>query len=178
MPPKMLSRNTLPHTSRLVLRRPQVSDLAPYTAYCTSEHARFVGGPFTPGSAFEKLAAMIGHWELRGFGRLVFCERATGRPMGHVGALQVNADDDVEMTWTLWAPDDQGQGYAHEAGRAYLDSARAAYGFSTLIARILPDNHRSLRLARKLGGTVLPGHPAPDWFPDARTYAFVLDGSD
>jgi ribosomal-protein-alanine N-acetyltransferase len=162
---------------RLVLRRPQATDLAPYTVYCTSDHARFVGGPFTAESAFEKLAAMIGHWDLRGFGRLVICERATMRPVGHVGAMQISANDPAEMTWTLWSPDDQGKGYAYEAARAYLDTARANYGFATLIARIAPDNLRSLRLARRLGGTIQETHPAPHWFPDARIYAFVLDES-
>ena len=54
-------------TARLILRRPVAGDLPAYEAYCSSDRTRFTGGPYTRKDAFEKLAAMIGHWEIRGF---------------------------------------------------------------------------------------------------------------
>ena len=112
-------------TARLILRRPVAGDLPAYEAYCTSDRTRFTGGPYTRQDAFEKLAAMIGHWEIRGFGRLILCDRFTARPIGHVGALQLDLNTPVEMTWTLWADADEGLGFAYEAARAYLDEVAA-----------------------------------------------------
>jgi len=161
-------------TDRLYLRLPCAADLPPYTAYCTSAHSALTGGPFTPAAAFDKLAAMIGHWELRGFGRLILCDATSQRPLGHVGALQLDSAQPVEMSWTLWSAEDQGQGYAHEAARAYLDSAKTAHGFDRLLARIKPENTRSLALAERLGAVLNPNLPAPPWFADAVSYEFQL----
>jgi len=161
-------------TERLLLRRPVAADLAAYTAYCTSEHSSMTGGPFTPAAAFDKLAAMIGHWDLRGFGRLVFCDTATQRPLGHVGALQLETGHLPEMSWTLWRTQDQGQSYAFEAASAYLAQAKSAYGFDRLIARIHPANKRSIKLAQRLGGA-LCDEPAPPWFANGVSYKFVLN---
>lgn len=161
-------------TERLFLRRPVAEDLAAYTAYCTSKHSSMTGGPFTPAAAFDKLAAMIGHWTLRGFGRLILCDAASQRPLGHVGALQLDSAYPVEMSWTLWSPADQGQGYAYEAARAYLDGAKSAHGFTRLLARIKPSNSRSIALAQRLGGVPDTALPAPPWFADALSYDFAL----
>jgi ribosomal-protein-alanine N-acetyltransferase len=162
------------NTQRLLLRRPAPSDLPAYTAYCTSSHSTMVGGPFPVAAAFEKLALMIGHWDLRGFGRLVFCDAATLRPLGHVGALQLDSDHPPEISWTLWSAQDQGQGYAYEAARAYLDDAKAARQFDSLLARIKPENARSVALALRLGGVWNPAIPAPPWFADSASYEFSL----
>jgi RimJ/RimL family protein N-acetyltransferase len=161
-------------TERLFLRRPVAADLAAYSSYCASAHSKATGGPYAHHAAFDKLAAMIGHWELRGFGRLVFCGAASQRPLGHVGALQLDSAYPAEMSWTLWSPADQGQGYAYEAARAYLDGAKSAHGFTRLLARITPSNARSIALARRLGGVQDTALPAPPWFTDALTYDFAL----
>lgn len=161
-------------TDRLTLRRPRTGDLDPYTAYCCSERATHVGGPHDAIEAFNKLAAIIGHWQLRGFGRYVFVETATGRPIGHVGALQMDTDWVPEMTWSIWHSDDEGKGYAMEASRAYCTHAAIDLGFPMMAARIVAQNQPSIRLAKKLGG-VFNGHsPTPPWFPDAITYEFDL----
>lgn len=159
-------------TARLVLRRPQGADLAAYRAYCLSDRTRFTGGPFTPVQAFEKLAAMIGHWDMRGFGRLVLCDRETGRAMGHVGALQPDDDQVPEMTWTLWSGADERRGVAHEAARAYLHHGQAARLFPALLAYVAPGNARSLALALRLGAVLDVGAAAPVWMPNGLTFRF------
>ena len=159
----------LPPTKRLFFRLPNAEDLAAYTAYCASPRAGFVGGPYNDVQAFEKLATMIGYWSLRGFGRFVFATHNTGRPIGHMGALQLCVTDPVEMTWTIWHEDDEGQGYATEACSAYLAMARQS--LPPLLARMHPDNTASQRLAERLGGTCDTGAIAPIWLPKAVTYA-------
>lgn len=161
-------------TERLTLRRPCPGDLDPYTAYCCSNRTNFVGGPHDGVQAFNKLAAIIGHWQLRGFGRYIFVETATGQPVGHVGALQMDADWVPEMTWSIWQGRHEGQGYALEASRAYCAHAAGELGFPIMAARIAGENHASIRLVEKLGGVFKAGAQAPPWFPDAVTYELDL----
>lgn len=163
-------------TERLILLRPQIQHLATYAAYCRSDRAQFVGGPFDAAKAFEKLCAMAGHWTLRGFGRYVISLRATGETIGHVGALQIDDETVPEMTWTLWTDAAEGQGYAFEAARAYLARAKAATGASALIIRINRNNLRSQNLAVRLGASPDTDAPPPHWMPDAVTYHVQTGG--
>lgn len=163
---------THPQTTRLILRKPMGSDLAAYRAYCMSDRTRFTGGPYSAAQATEKLAAMLGHWDIRGYGRLFFCDRTTGRTIGHVGALHLVDEDVPEMTWTIWADADEGKGLAQEAARAYLDHARSKALFPNLVAHIAPENHRSRQLALRLGAIPDPTAPAPGWMPNALTFHF------
>jgi [ribosomal protein S5]-alanine N-acetyltransferase len=162
-------------TERLTFRMPNASDLIPYTSYCLSDRSGFVGGPFDSVQAFEKLAAMVGHWELRGFGRLIFTDRSTGRALGHVGALHLNEGEVPEFTWTIWSGDDEGKGYATEACRAYLDHARNGLGLSAMIARIVQDNLPSRRLAERIGGIQNMNALPPKWLANSVTYDFAIE---
>lgn len=161
-------------TARLLLVRPHKQHLAPYTAYCASDRARYVGGPFDQVQGFEKFSAIIGHWALRGFGRYVITCKSTGAAIGHVGAFQVDPGEWPEMTWTLWADDAEGQGHAFEAASAYLAQASATIGADTLIVRIERDNQRSQNLAERLGATFQPDADPPAWMPNAVTYHLTL----
>ncbi len=159
-------------TPRLILRQPKGADLPAYRAYCQSARTRFTGGPYTAAQAFDKWAAMIGHWEIRGFGRLIAAERQSGRAIGHVGALQLEDDQVLEMSWTLWSDAFEGKGLAHEAARAYLDDVQRQRLFPLLLAHIEPENHRSRQLALRSGAVNDPSAPAPGWMPNGLTYRF------
>jgi RimJ/RimL family protein N-acetyltransferase len=161
-------------TARLILRRPKASDLGGYVHYCQSDRSVFVGGPFDRVRAFEKLASMIGHWDLRGFGRYVFALKANDRPIGHVGALQLDDAVSPELSWTIWDSGDEKHGYAFEAGQAYLVHAPRAYGFPSLLARVDRENLPSRKLAERLGGIPSPNARAPEWAPNSVTYDFVF----
>ncbi len=161
-------------TERLIFRRPCPSDLVPYTRYCLSERTKYVGGPFTEVQAFEKLASMIGHWELREFGRFVLVEQETGRPIGHFGALQLDTTEPPEITWTIWHSDDEGKGYATEAGRAFKSYAIQELGFTSMIACVRNDNSASRGLAERLGGILNVDTAPPKWLPDSVVYDFSL----
>lgn len=162
-------------TARLILRRPHCTDLPAYRAYCMSDRTRFTGGPFSTAKAFEKLAAMIGHWDMRGFGRVIACDRVSARPIGHVGALQLEDDQPPEMTWTLWSDADEGQGLAFEAAHAYLDHVYHARLFPMLLAHVEPENLRSRNLALRLGAVLDTTATAPTlvWTKTAVTYRFA-----
>lgn len=157
-------------TDRLTLVPPAASHLPAYVAYCGSARSRYVGGPYDQAKAFDKFCAMAGHWTMRGFGRFVVTHKASGQPIGHVGALQINAAEPPEMTWTLWHDAFEGQGYGFEAVKAYLDTPAAALGSSTLLIRIDEGNLRSLRLAHRIGAERDDTAQAPQWMPKAITF--------
>jgi len=161
-------------TKRLSFRRPCRSDLPLYTRYCLSDRTRYVGGPFNEVQAFEKLASMIGHWDLRGFGRFVFLERGTERVLGHFGALQLSSSEPPEITWTIWNEKDEGKGFATEAGIAFKRYAAAVLGFSNLIAHVHPENSASRSLADRLGGELDADAVPPSWLPSSVLYRFRL----
>ena len=161
-------------TKRLLFRPPSRSDLPLYTRYCLSERTRYVGSPFSEVQAFEKLASMIGHWELRGFGRFVFLERKTERPLGHFGALQLSSTEPPEITWTLWNEDDESKGFATEAGIAFMSYATQELGLSSLVAHVHHDNSASQGLAERLGGELDAEAVPPSWLPSSVLYRFSL----
>jgi len=137
-----------------------------------SARSQFVGGPFTQPQAFEKLAAMIGHWTLRGFGCYII-ERA-GDPIGHVGPMAIEDTDPPEFTWTLWTSDAEGQGFATEAALRVKDHLFADLGWSEMIIRIQPENSDSRRIAERVGAT-LTSEAAPVWYPGSLTYRLYAE---
>lgn len=154
-------------TQRLRLRKPQAGDLPAYTAFCASARSHFVGGPYDAVRAFEKLATMIGHWDIRGFGRYVI-ERA-GAPIGHVGPLAIESVSPPELTWSLWSETAEGHGYATEAAQAVSKHLFDDCGWQELTILVQPDNHGSVQVAKRLGAT-LTDRAAPDWYPGALTF--------
>ncbi|MCF1742548.1 GNAT family N-acetyltransferase [Paradevosia shaoguanensis] len=140
-------------TARLILRRPKASDLGGYVHYCQSDRSVLVGGPFD---------------------RYVFALKANDRPIGHVGALQLDDAASPELSWTIWDSGDEKHGYAFEAGQAYLAHAPRAYGFPSLLARVDRENLPSRKLAERLGGILVPNARAPEWAPNSVTYDFVF----
>ena len=161
-------------TERLTLRLPLASDLPVYTAFCASDRARFVLGPFDAVQAFNKLCAMVGHWTLRGFGRYVM--DLSGRGIGHVGPLAMDDRYIPEFTWTLWDPAAEGHGYATEAALAVKKHLFEDLGWTEMIIRVQPDNTSSCRIAERIGG-VLTDEEAPDWYPGALTYRLTAEGA-
>lgn len=164
-------------TKRLLLRLPCETDLDVYMAYCLSPRTQYVGGPFNRSEAFEKLAAMIGHWHLRGFGRFVFVDKATLQPIGHVGALQTDSQFSPEFTWTIWKDSEENKGYAFEACQAFRVFAASELGFKMLTAHIVKDNLRSISLAEKLGGTPSQNTAGQDHCLNLIAYDIPLDGT-
>ena len=140
-------------TERLRLRLFRAEDLEPYAAMCADpEVMRYVGERGTLGreDAWDEMAALAGHWHLRGYGMWAVEERETGSFVGRVGLHYPEGWPDHEVAWALARPF-WGKGYAAEAARAALGEAFGRLGWPRAISLIHPANTRSVRLAERLG---------------------------
>jgi RimJ/RimL family protein N-acetyltransferase len=137
-------------TATLRLRAPMASDFPVYAAFRGSERARILGGPYAPDVAFEQMAALIGHWHLRGYGRWMVADKATDAPLGVVGPFFPVDWPEPEIAWSVF-DGAEGRGVAFEAASAARRFAYEALGWTTAISLIDPANARSVRLAERLG---------------------------
>jgi RimJ/RimL family protein N-acetyltransferase len=141
-------------TERLVLRPFRASDIDAYAALCADpEVMKFLsasGNPISRADAWRQMAMYLGHWALRGFGTWAVEERQSGDFVGRVGLHYPEGWPDRELGWTI-ARRFWGRGYAGEAARAAIDHAFGALDWSHLVSLVHADNHRSARLAERLG---------------------------
>jgi ribosomal-protein-alanine N-acetyltransferase len=149
-------------TARLRLRAPQASDLPAYSAFRGSERARVLGGPWSEAEAFDQMCALIGHWQLRGFGRWMVADKATDAPLGVVGIMHPPDWPEPEIGWSVFA-DAEGRGVAFEAALATRDYAYRVLGWQRVVSLIVPGNTRSERLAERLGCRRDANFPHPDF---------------
>lgn len=151
----MTTTLTIPtlETERLRLRAPRMGDLAAYTAFCASPRSAGVGGPYTAQQAFARLGEVIGHWQLRGYGRWMVADKATDAPLGVVGLMFPVDWPEPEIAWSLF-DEAEGKGIAHEAALAARAYAYDVLGWTTAISLIVTSNTRSEALAKRMGATL------------------------
>jgi RimJ/RimL family protein N-acetyltransferase len=138
-------------TERLHLRQWRAEDFEPFAKhYADEEMARFVGGHSAREPAWRRMAMMIGHWALRGYGYWAVEEKATGRFVGCVGLWRSEGWPELELGYWLMR-EMQGKGYATEAALKAREYAYDALGADTLVSYIHPDNEASKRVAERLG---------------------------
>ncbi len=138
-------------TARLLLRPWKNEDFEGYAAYYADEEtARFVGGRSSREAAWRRMASLIGHWALRGFGYWAVEERGTGRFVGCAGLWHSDGWPELELGYWL-VPAMQGKGYATEAAGRARDWAFAELGAETLVSYIDPSNEASKHVAERLG---------------------------
>lgn len=153
-------------TARLVLRPWTLADHPGYARICADpEVMRYVGAgtPNSPEVTWRSMAAMLGHWELLGYGIWALALRGGGL-VGHVGYIDVPGRPGFELAWLL-GREHWGRGYAREAAGAALRVAFDELGRDQVISLIRPANTPSIRLAQALGAvregaTELLGGPA------------------
>ena len=148
----------MPTTDRLVLRRWQPGDRAPFAAMnADPEVMRYVrdGRPMTRAESDELVDAIEAHWDRHGFG--LWCAALHDQPgtcIGFVGlaipAFLPAVLPAVEVGWRL-ARVTWGGGLATEGAHAALGHAFGPLGLESVIAIIDPENDRSIRVAAKLG---------------------------
>ncbi|KAA9010593.1 GNAT family N-acetyltransferase [Histidinibacterium aquaticum] len=138
-------------TERLILRKPAARDWEMGRDFFMSERAKGIGGPYEEGRAWLIFAAEIGHWEIRGYGMFAVTRKGEDRALGLIGPWVPSIWPETEVGWTIWDPSVEGTGIATEAARACVLHAYRDLGWSTVVSYIAPDNHRSIRLAEKLG---------------------------
>jgi len=153
----METQDAPPHelrTARLLLRQFREDDLDAYAAMCADpEVLRYLnpgGEAPTREEAWRHMAMLLGHWQLRGYGMWAVEELETGCFVGRVGLHYPEGWPDRELGWALssrfW-----GRGYATEAARAAAEYAFRDLGWAHLIHLIQPSNHRSIKVAERLG---------------------------
>lgn len=144
------------HTERLVLRGFRPADIDERAAICADpEVTRWVGDEegLSREDAWRRMAYLVGHWDLRGFGNWALEERATGELVGRAGLYRPEAWPGLEVGW-LVGREHWGRGFAPEAGRAAIEWAREELGADHVISLIEDANERSARVAEKLGMSV------------------------
>jgi RimJ/RimL family protein N-acetyltransferase len=140
-------------TERLLMRGWRDSDIEAWAeVVADDELMRSLGleGSRSLGDAWRDMAALAGHWALKGYGHWALELRATGELVGRTGLYHPPDWPGLEVGWTVARPH-WGKGYAGEAARASMDWARAELGADHLISLIADDNRRSQRVAEKLG---------------------------
>lgn len=141
-------------TERLTLRPWRSDDFETYaTYYADDATARYVGGQMSRGKAWRHFAAVVGHWQLKGFGLWAVDEKDSGIFVGCVGLQEPEGWPELELGYWLM-PSAHGKGYATEAGVRCRDYAYTEMGASSLVSYIDPNNTPSRRVAERLGATL------------------------
>lgn len=164
-----LAGTPVTHTRRLLLRAPEPWDCAPYTAFMTSDRARFMGGTTEPGRSWRSFAAILGHWVMRGFGLFTIVRADTDTAIGMAGPWFPETWPEHEIAWSIWDPALEGRGYAAEAAAAARDFAFAHLGWTTAVSYIDLENRRSIALAERVGATRDEGAATPPGNPGGGT---------
>jgi RimJ/RimL family protein N-acetyltransferase len=140
-------------TGRLLLRPTAAADFEAWAdLMADTEAARYVGGVQGRHAAWRGFLAMVGAWQVQGFGMFSVIEKASGRWVGRVGPWYPVEWPGTEIGWTL-ARDTWGRGYATEAAIAATDWAFEHLGWSEVIHSIDPANVASQQVAMRLGST-------------------------
>lgn len=140
-------------TERLILRGPEEDDFGPVAEFMASPRATFVGGPVTDRFAvWRAFLAVMGHWALRGYGFFTLELKGSGGIAGRVGVVYHEMWPEPELGWHLF-DGFEGHGYAFEAAVTIRDWANEVHDLGPLISMIVPENHRSIALAERLGAT-------------------------
>lgn len=140
-------------TKRLCLTNFQPQHFEPLVKMHTDPDVmRYIrdGKPDDRVSAWNTMALMIGHWQLRGFGLWAIEEQKTNDFVGWVGFFYPEGRSVVDFGWRLLPPF-WGQGYATEAGEAAQKYASSHWKLPKVTSIIHPDNVASIKVAKKLG---------------------------
>lgn len=100
--------------------------------------------------ARRKTAALVNHWDTRGYGLWTVVDKVSRHVIGCVGLQNWKDWPGVELAWVIhrsrW-----GHGLATEAAAAALEWAWANTEVDHIISLINADDSRSMRVATKIG---------------------------
>ena len=148
-------------TPRLILRAPRMEDFPAYAALMASPRSMYMGGPFDQRSAWGLFCHDVALWSLYGHGALMIDIKDTGTCVGQVGINHGPLFPEKELGWLLY-DGFEGHGYATEAAEALRDWAFANLNLPTLVSYFDPENHRSMAVSARLGGTRDDNAPLQD----------------
>ncbi|MDO5630660.1 MAG: GNAT family N-acetyltransferase [Paracoccus sp. (in: a-proteobacteria)] len=145
-------------TERLILRGPRLADFDAVAAFYADPRSKPVGGPMKRDQAWSEFAANAGQWLLRGYGFWEIEHRETGQTIGRAGIYHSDNWPEPELGWMLYGNGQEGRGIAQEAATAARNAAARLFGITRPISSIETGNHRSIRLAERMGA-----RPDGDW---------------
>lgn len=148
-------------TGRLTLRAPKARDATTYAGfYEDAEASRFYGGPLGKTAAWNRLAADIGHWMMRGYGIWMIDAQGFDHAIGGCGICWPDGWPRPELTWWI-IPAARRQGFAEEASRAVIGWAYEN-GWQRVETHMRDENLAARRLVEKLGGRKIARKTFPD----------------
>lgn len=160
----MPSHSTVPvlTTERLILRGHRIDDFEDSAAlWGDPDVVRHISGrPSTVEEAWSRLLRHVGHWHLLGFGYWVATDRQSGAFVGEVGMVDYKRDmtpglaGRPEAGWVL-RTSAHGRGLATEAVGAMLKWADTVLEAPTTVAIFNPEHSASIRVAEKVGYSVI-----------------------
>ena len=141
-------------TDRLIARQWSLDDAeAAFRLYGDPEVVRFLGG-MQPMASVEKvreyLAKVLDRYDGSSMGLWPIIEKQSGELVGAVLLKPLPEHTEIEVGWHL-AKAHWGKGYATESARAAIDYGFRELGLDTIYAVVVPENARSLAVARRLG---------------------------
>jgi len=140
-------------TQRLIMRKPNAADWPAARDFYMSERSAMAGGHIDMGKAWRQFAAIIGHWEIRGYGLFAVTLKPGDQVMGLVGQWHPGDWPEAEIGWVMF-DGAEGKSIAHEAAIAARHHAYSTLGWTTAVSYIDPMNARSIRLAERLDCTL------------------------
>ncbi len=156
-------------TDRLVLRRLAPEDMGPLTEFYLSERSRYAGHQSLRAKAWTNAAAMLAHWDIRGYGNFAITVRGDDACVGLSGPYFPDGRPEKEVGWVLF-DGQEGKGFATEAARATVAYAFQTLGWDTVVSYIAKPNARSVAVAKRLGAELDPNAPQPN--PDEPCFVY------
>ena len=141
-------------TERLVLRMFLETDWRDmHRYYGDAECTRHTSGTaLKEPESWQKVASLLGHWQMRGYGSYALEEKATTCVLGVVGLDYPLDWPEPEIQWGL-SRASWGKGFASEAVRAVQKIAKQYLPDLSLISLIHPNNINSINLAVAVGAS-------------------------
>ncbi|MBU2966625.1 GNAT family N-acetyltransferase [Amphritea sp. 2_MG-2023] len=142
-------------SERLTLTKTTIEDWpALHHFYKDEESTRYTTGrPLSEGESWRIVAALIGHWEIHGYGPYTVKLKDNETVIGLVGLWYPGDWPEPEIMWSL-IPGFSGQGYAAEAALAVRALAATYLPELHLISLIYEQNFASRKLALAVGATL------------------------
>jgi len=140
-------------TERLLLRQFCNDDFEPLAEMMSDEkHMRFIGGTSGREQSWRRLATLVGHWTLRGYGFFALEEKISKTFIGWTGLWFPEGWPEREIGWAL-LPKAIGKGFVTEAALRVRKHAYEDLGWTTAISLIAKENIASAKVAERLGAT-------------------------
>ena len=136
--------------ARIRLRPHRADDFESLAHIYSTDRSKFIDGPKPRDAVWQSFAADAGQWVLLGFGSWAIEDQSSGTYIGQTGLnFPVNYPE-RELGWVLFQGF-EGKGYAFEAACLARAFALETLGWDGCVSYIDPENHRSIRLAERLG---------------------------